>query len=93
MIVDVIGNGIDQGSDVVEGAPAQALVGDLSEPAFDHVQPGTGCGDEVQVETRLSFQPRLHAGMFMGPVVVHDQMQSQSGEVSASMCFRKRINS
>ena len=79
MFVDVVGNGLDQASEVVERAPAQALVGDFSEPAFDPVQPGAECWDKVQVETRVSFQPRLHAGMFLGPVVVHDQVQSLSG--------------
>src|SRR3990170_22380 len=79
-------NSFHQGTNVGKRPSAQSFVGDLAEPAFHHVEPGTRCRDEVQMETGMTYQPRLDTRMLMRPVVVHDQMQAQPG-------WRLRINS
>ena len=61
----------------MEGAAADALVGDLTKPAFDQIQPGTAGGNEVHVEPRMPLQPPLDLGMLVRGVVVHDQVQVQ----------------
>jgi len=75
--LDVVVDSGDQIRDVLEGASTDALVGNLAEPALHHVQPRAGSGNEMQVEAGMAFQPRLHARMFVRPVVVDDQMQVQ----------------
>ena len=47
------------------------------EPAFDLVKPGRTGRGEVHVITRSRCQPRLHVRMFVGSVVVEDQMNVQ----------------
>jgi len=73
---------VDRGNeftDVAEAAPANAFVGEISKPPFHHVQPRTGCGDEVQMEARVPAYPARHPGMFVRPIVVHNEMQIEMG--------------
>ena len=64
--------------DAAEDAAAQAFLGDVAEPSFDQVQPRTAGRDEVNVEARMALEPTPDLGMFMGRIIVHDQMQVQS---------------
>jgi len=77
MTADVIPNGLDEFLHVVKRATTQALLGEVSEPAFDQIEPGTGRGGKVQVKTRMATQPTLDAGVLVGSVVVHDQVHVQ----------------
>ncbi len=62
-----------------EDTTAYAFVGDFTEPSFDHVQPGTGSWNEMQMESRMPSHPRFDSWMLVSPVIVHDQMQIKSG--------------
>ena len=75
MPADVIANGLDQLLDVVERIAPQSPLGEVTKPAFDQVEPGTGRGSKVQVKARMAMQPMLDAGMLVRGVVVHDQVQ------------------
>jgi hypothetical protein len=43
------------------------------------MEPGTGSRGEVQMETWMSSQPGLDAGMIMSSIVVDNQMQIPVG--------------
>src|SRR2546425_11774007 len=60
----------------------RAFGSQLSEPAFDQIQP-TGTGwHKVRDEARVSVEPRHRPGMLMSPVVIHHQVQ---GNVSRKL--------
>jgi len=69
----------NQFGDVVETASANPLVGNLSKPTFDQIQPGTRCRDEVDVESGMSSHPGFDPRVFVGCVIVHDKMQIEMG--------------
>ena len=89
MVVDVVVDGIDQGLDALERAATDALVSNLSEPAFDKVQPGARCRDEVQMEPWVSSEPGFYTGMLVSAVIVHDQVQVDTGRSLAVHYFKK----
>ena len=62
---------------VAERAATQALLGQISKPALDQIEPGTGRGSKVQLKARMATQPTRDTGMLVGGVVVHDQVQVQ----------------
>ena len=53
---------------------ADLLLGQGSEPAFDLVDPGSGGGREMDLETGMAGKPVFHRGGLVSAVVVHDQM-------------------
>ena len=79
MVMNIIIDGFDQGLDIGERAATQSLVGNLTKPTFDHIEPRTRCGDEMQREAWVTLQPGLDTRVFMGSIVVDDQMQLQVG--------------
>jgi len=79
VVVQVIFDGGDQFRYAPKDTASDTLVGDFTKPAFDQVQPGTGSWDEVQMESRMTPNPGFDSPMFVGPVIVHDQMQIESG--------------
>ena len=72
--VDVASYGGDELFEVLENASFELVLRQVSEEAFDHVEP-TGRGRcEANVEAFVGFQPALDSGMFVGRVVVADQV-------------------
>jgi hypothetical protein len=69
----------DQFRDALETAAANPLVGNLSKPTLDQIQPRTRRRDEVDVESGMSSQPGFDPRMFVGCVIVHDKMQIEIG--------------
>src|SRR5271166_6144786 len=67
----------DQLLDAPKRPSTYSLIGNLSEPALDQIQPGTTRRDEVKMEPRMPFAPRHDLGVFVRRIVVHDQMQVQ----------------
>lgn len=57
-------------ADAGQGATSNVLCRDLSEEAFDEVQPARAGGRDVRLETRLFLQPCPHLLHLMGCVVV-----------------------
>ena len=79
MIVQILFDGGDQLRHAAKAAAADTFVGDFAEPPLHHVQPGTRSWDEVQMEPWMSPEPRLHARVLVGRVIVHDDMQIEFG--------------
>ena len=61
----------------METAAANTFLGEMGEPSFDEIQPGTGSGSEVQVKAGVPLQPRLHPRMLVGTVIIDDNVQIQ----------------
>jgi hypothetical protein len=74
---DEVVDRVFQVCDAGEAAAADALGGDLAEPAFDQVQPRARGRDEVHVEAWMFREPLADAGMLVPAVVVDDQVQVQ----------------
>ena len=89
MVMNIMVDGFDQGSDIGERAAPQLLIGDLTKPTFNHVEPRTRRGDEMQMEAWMTLQPGSDTRMFMGSIVVDDQMQLQSGGHFGINAFEK----
>ena len=71
---EIVVDGRLQFGDALEDAPADGVLGDFGEEAFDLVQPGGRRRREVEMEAGVLFQPRLDLGMLVGGVVVDDQV-------------------
>lgn len=65
MLRDVSFNGLDQLVDISEAAASDLLLGDVSEEALDHVEPGSTGGSEMNMEAGMLLQPGLHRWMFV----------------------------
>ena len=61
--------------DTLKTISPHPLLRQLSEPSLYQVQPGRTGRDKVEYEARMFLQPRLHFGLLMSPVVVHDEVQ------------------
>ncbi|MCY1550256.1 hypothetical protein D9M68_864950 [compost metagenome] len=68
------GDGTGQLAGRTEATLAQ-IESDVAEEALHQIQPGAGRWCEVQVETLVPFEPRLHGRMLVRGVVIHDQVQ------------------
>ncbi|TKS58407.1 MAG: hypothetical protein EWM73_03544 [Nitrospira sp.] len=79
-MVQVVSDRGNQFRDTGETAATDALVGEVSEPSLDQIQPRTRRRNEVQLEPRMSLQPACHAGVFVRSIVVHDQMHIKPGQ-------------
>ena len=75
VMVDVVVDGVNQFHHIAKHATPQAVGGEVAEEALDHVQPRGAGGGEVDMKAPMTLQPALDGGMFVGRVVVHDQMQ------------------
>ena len=89
MVMNIIVDGLDQSSDIGKRAATQSLVSDLTKPTLNHVKPRTRCGDEMQMEPWVAFQPGSNTRMFMGSIVVDDQMQLEAGGHFGVKAFQK----
>jgi len=78
-MMDVVLDGSPEFTDVAKTASANPLVRQVPKPPFHHIEPRTCGGDEVQLEARMPIHPVLHPRMFMGPIVVHNEMQIEMG--------------
>jgi len=59
MIVDIVSDSSNRCGHVPERAPTDAFDANLAEPTLDQDQPGTGCGNKVQMEP---WMPNLCQG-------------------------------
>ena len=89
MIIDIVIDRFDQYGYIPKRATTDALVGNLAEPPFDHVQPRTRSRNKVQVKPRISFEPSLHAGMLVSSVIVHNQVQVEASRGLAVYFFEE----
>ena len=79
MTFQVLFDRSNQFRDALEASAANPLVGNLSKPTLDQIQPRTRRRDEVDVESGMSSQPGFNPRVFVGCVIVHDKMQIEIG--------------
>ena len=79
MAVDIGADGHDEFFQVAEDAAPEPILSQVAKEAFHHVEPGRAGGSEVQMKARMPSQPALHFGVFMGGVVIADQVQLPVG--------------
>ncbi len=79
MAVAVGADGHDEFFQVAEYATPEPVLSQVAKEAFHHVEPGGAGGSEVQMKARMPCQPALHLGMFMGSVVIANQVQLPVG--------------
>ena len=68
----------DEFLDASEVGAAQALGGQFTKPTFHQVEPGGTGGSAMDVKTLVLSQPRSDVVMFMGTVIVDNQMHGQT---------------
>ena len=73
-MIEIVGDGGDEGGDAVEGAAPNTLSGDFGEPPFHQIEPRTARRREVHMEPRMSCQPSPNFWMFVSGVVVRDEV-------------------
>lgn len=64
-------------SATLKGATADAVSGDLSKEALDHVKPGRRLGREVQVEAQVCLEPAFNGRGLMRGIVTDDEVKVQ----------------
>ena len=64
----------DQFRGAVETSTSDSFLGEVPEPPLDEVKPRRTCRREVEHKPRVLLQPCLHFGLFVSPVVIHNQM-------------------
>jgi len=70
---------LDEVLHACERATTNRALGDESEPAFYLVEPGRIGGNVVHVIARPLRQPGAHLGMFVGGVVIDDEVKIEFG--------------
>lgn len=81
-MVDIILDCLFQLLHATKDSVANTVAGDVTEPAFDHIQPRTAGRDKMNVETLVAFQPTQNLRMLVRRIVIDDQMQIE---------FRRRL--
>jgi hypothetical protein len=69
VMIDVVFNRVDRFDHVAKNSTTYAIRGKVAKKSFDHVQPGSAGGLEVNVESRMAFSPALDVEMFVGRIV------------------------
>src|SRR5207247_8837733 len=88
----IIFDGSNEFFDASEVAASQALLSEFAKPALDQVKPGRTGGCVMNMKARVFRQPLRHLVMFMGAVIIHDQMQIQAlGNLSIKLAQKLHI--
>jgi hypothetical protein len=79
LIVDgeIVVNGVDEFFDGIEAAPSYRLVGDFGEEPLHQIEPRARGGHEVHLKSRMLLQPSSYVRMFVGSVVIENDVQIQ----------------
>src|SRR5262249_50641250 len=72
--VGVISHGPGGVFPIAKNSPAPSVFGEVAEETFHHVQPRRTGGGEVHMKTWVPLEPALNLGVFVGGVVVADQV-------------------
>ena len=66
-------------NDALEHASLEPLPGQFGEKAFDGIEPGRRCRGEVEMEPRMPLKPGANLRMFVGRIIVDNQVQLPLG--------------
>ncbi len=80
IVEDVIINGVNENRYIMEGAAPEFLFSEVSEPAFDKIEPGRRSWSEMEMETWMTREPSFNYGMLVSCVVVHNDVQIEFGQ-------------
>lgn len=69
---DVVFDGGDECGDAAKGTAAESIRRQVTEEAFDHVEPRCRSGREVDMKAPMGSEPLLDCGMLVRGVVVTD---------------------
>ena len=83
MSFNVLLDNTNQRRDIVKATPADLFLGQFTEPPLHHVQPGSGCRREVELEAWMPTEPGPDARMLVGAVIIHDEVELQVGRCLA----------
>src|SRR5580700_4615816 len=76
VLVDVFSDGRGQFIGIVKDTAAEAVLGEVTEEALHHIQPGTAGRREVNVKSAMAGKPSLHLRVvFVRRIVVYDQVE------------------
>ena len=78
MFFQILRNRLFQSFDTLECAPSDGFVGDLGEEVLDMIPPRRIGRREVDDVAGMPQQPAFHAGRFVSPVVVHDEVNAHA---------------
>ena len=88
MLDEVVDSG-DEVFDAPETAFANRLLGDEAEPTFDLIEPGRVGRSVVDLEAGPLRQPESYLGVFVGGIVVDDQMDIKASRYGLIDAFEK----
>ena len=74
MVFNVVFYGGDQFGNAVEDAASDALLGDVTEEPFHHVQPGGAGWRVVHLKALVPSEPALHVWMLVSRVIVRNDV-------------------
>jgi hypothetical protein len=74
MLCKILHDSVNQLADAAEAAGQDRLLAQVPEKPLDQVHPGGAGGRKMQFETRMARQPALDDRMFMGGVVVQNDV-------------------
>ena len=72
--VDVVADGHDEVFKILKDSTPDAIFGQVAEEALDHVQPRCRSGRKMHVEVLVASHPALHTFVFVGRIVVADDV-------------------
>jgi len=72
--VDVTSNRQDEFFEIAKHTAPQSVLSEIAEEALHHVEPGSAGGREVHMKTWVAIQPALNFGVFVGGVVIDDEV-------------------
>jgi len=87
VIINIGCDGFDQSPLTFESSSMQSFIRNLAEPAFDHVEPGTGSGNKVQMKTRI---PHARIKMQIGGYTAN-YPASRRGQEGKQKCSNKML--
>src|SRR5579862_2953381 len=75
VLVKIVVDDLDQGLEAGKDFRSNTAHGEVSKEAFHHVEPRGARRGEVEYETRMFYQPGFHFGVFVGGVIVEDEVE------------------
>ncbi len=69
----------DQRGEVAKTRAANGVLGEVPKEAFHQIEPGGAGGGKMDMKAGMFPQPGFDLGMFVGGVIVANDMQSQIG--------------
>jgi hypothetical protein len=79
VIIKIDSNRFDEIMNTSKATTADAFISNLTKPILHQVPPRTGSRGKIQMKPWMSPEPGFYPRMFVGAIVIYDQMQVQPG--------------